>query len=633
MGTGHEGRSAAAGGARSGLRLGLVLAALWLALAIPLLPSYGPTVDESVGEFPYGEGLLHWIGSSDVTLEQTLVHPVAPPFREPHPHWVMNQPWTDVWPLGSFLSAVSCRWVWTDAGWLDAVAAHHLPVPLFVAGLVVAMTLWMARRVGPLAAVAAVLCLLSSPRFFADAINNLKDAPEAVLYVLAWFALARAVERASLRSWALAAVAAAAALAQKANALFLAPQGIAWLLIAARAPAGDGPRRRPLWLGLLVAAALFVAVYCALSPQLWIDPIDHVARMYRHILENGNRVTNYALNADGSAPTGGVSFECVALVLWTTPPIVLLLAVVGLFSRRLAARARVFLLIGVAVPIGRNLLPGSVNFDGVRHFLEFMPCLALLAGAGADAVVRALARPLEGAHARVAALVRPVALLALVAPGAAAVARTHPHGIAWFNGLLGGLRTAQARGLPDATDYWGGSYWQAYGWLNDHAEPGAALHVPLFRPIVRSVAHYQLRPDLKMVRLGASTPPGPLYVMYVTRRSWYDRTVRELDATAPVVHEILVDGAPILRILRIEAGEPTRAALASFTRSFVGSTLAARIAGWSLGDAHARAELASIVAERGRAGDTETLARLRRVLPAELQDGLEDFLWELDAPR
>jgi hypothetical protein len=36
---------------------------------------------------------------------------VASPFREPHPHWVYDQPWTDVWPLASFLSAVSCRWV------------------------------------------------------------------------------------------------------------------------------------------------------------------------------------------------------------------------------------------------------------------------------------------------------------------------------------------------------------------------------------------------------------------------------------------------------------------------------------------------------------------------------------------
>src|SRR5262244_1952446 len=139
-----------------GLVLGLVLAGLWLAVAIPLLTSYGPTVDESVGEFPYGEGLLHWCRSSDVSLAETIVHPVAPPFREPHPHWAFTQPWTDVWPLASFLSAVSCRFVWTGAGWLDAVAAHHLPVPLFVAALVVAMAAWMARRAGPLAAVASV---------------------------------------------------------------------------------------------------------------------------------------------------------------------------------------------------------------------------------------------------------------------------------------------------------------------------------------------------------------------------------------------------------------------------------------------------------------------------------------------
>ena len=509
------------------------------------------------------------------------------------------------------------------------MAAHHLPVPLFVAALVVAMAMWMARRAGPLAAIAAVRGLLTSPRFFADAIHNLKDAPEAALYVLAWFATARAVERMTLRAWALAAVAAAAALAQKANALFLAPQGLAWLLIAARAPApsgpegdaSDAPRRRPLWLGLAVDFALFVALYFALSPQLWIDPVDHVARMYRHILESGNRVTSNALLVDGDASSGGVSFECAALVLWTTPPLVLVLALVGLFTRRLSVRDRAFLLIGVAVPVGRNLLPGSVNFDGVRHYLEFMPCLALLAGAGTDAVVRALARPLATAHARAAAFVRAGALALLVVPGAVAVARTTPTGSPTQRVRR---RTPGARRAPSRRDRLLGQ--QLPGGDCSGRPRGTGAVVDAASPRSCPVAHYKLRPDLKLARLGRNAPQSPLYVMYVTRRSWYDRTLRELDATAAPVHQIEVDGAPILRIVRIGEPDAARAALASFTRSIVGSSLALRVAAWSLKDARARAELAAIFAGRRSAGDAETLARLRRLLPAELQGGLEDLL-------
>src|SRR5262249_37555182 len=149
------------------------------------------------------------------------------------------------------------------------------------------------------------------------------------------------------------------------------------------------------------------------------------------------------------------------------------------------------LLIGVAVPVGRTLLPGNVNFDGVRHFHEFMPCLALLAGAGLDATTRALARLLAARSVRTAAVARVAAALVLIAPGAVATVRTEPNGLAYFNSFIGGLGGAQARGVPEATDYWGNSYWQALDWLNGHAEPGAAVRFAIFPTIARSVAHYR----------------------------------------------------------------------------------------------------------------------------------------------
>jgi hypothetical protein len=449
----------------------------------------------------------------------------------------------------------------------------------------------------------------------------------------AWLSAWRALERGTLRSWALAAVVAAAALAQKANALFLAPQGLLLLAVVAftrrGAPAEaateqPAPARRPLWPALSFAFVLFVAVYFALSPQLWIDPVDHVGRMYRHVLENGSRVALEARRSGEFAGHGGaISFEGVELVAWTTPPLALLLASIGLFTRRLALRDRLFLLIGVAVPVGRTLLPGNVNFDGVRHFHEFMPCLALLAGAGLDAVARALARPLAA---------RVVAALAFIAPGAVATVRTEPNGLAYFNSLVGGLAGAQARGVPEATDYWGNSYWQALDWLDEHAEPGAAVRFAIFPTIVRSVAHYRLRHDLKLARYAKAPPNGPLYVVYVTRPRWYDRTLREIDATCPKVHEIEVDGAPILKILRFDQGEPTRAVLDRFTHSAIAANLRDRINAWSLKQPDARAEIAGIIASTAD-DEAQKVARLRQLLPPELHEGLEDLVREFGPAR
>ena len=66
-------------------------------------------------------------------------------------------------------------------------------------------------------------------------------------------------------------------------------------------------------------------------------------------------------------------------VLVTTPPTVLALAVIGLFVSRIDTALRLFLVVWVLTPIVRTMLPGMRNFDGVRHFLEFYPPLALLA--------------------------------------------------------------------------------------------------------------------------------------------------------------------------------------------------------------------------------------------------------------
>ena len=53
----------------------------------------------------------------------------------------------------------------------------------------------------------------------------------------------------------------------------------------------------------------------------------------------------------------------------------------------------------------------------------------------------------------------------------------------------------------------------------------------------------------------AGRPPGPVYFMYVTRRDFYTGVVRILEEKYKPVHAIAVDGAPVLKIFRLEAFE------------------------------------------------------------------------------
>jgi hypothetical protein len=534
------------------------VAAAWLALGLWLAGDYGPVWDTVSGEYPWGERWLAALerGETDVLAHER--HVVSRSDRPPHPDLapasVHPFPWCQVWTVGALLSAASCRVFWDWLGWLPALTAHNLPILLLTAALLATLVVWSARRYGNASGLLAAAFLILSPRVFADAANNLKDVPEACLYTFALLAGFAACTTGRRTWWAWTGLLAAAALAQKANALFL-PAHFALFLAWALLRRLRGRPSGVVWApgGIALALASFAAAYLALSPQFWHDTGERLLAFYRQVADVGR------------APSAQVSLDGVRHVLWTTPPVVLALALAGAASRRLAARERAFLLLGVLVPIGRTALPGMRNFDGVRHFLEFMPCLALLAGIGTGDVLAAL-RALAARGApwpRLAPAARAAAALALVAPVATQAFATHPHGVCYFNALVGGLRGARERGVADAGDYWGQSYWQGLDWLAAHAEPGAAVAAPIAAPVLAAAAPLKLRPDLRLADPRTTTDARPLYVMFVLRPGWTTPLTRELLVNSTPCHALVVQGAPILHVYRRAAGEQASATLAA----------------------------------------------------------------------
>src|SRR5262249_42849284 len=116
-------------------------------------------------------------------------------------------------------------------------------------------------------------------------------------------------------------------------------------------------------------------------------------------------------------------------------------------------------------------------------------------------------------------------------------------------------RGAQAIDLHEATDYWCNSYWHGLAWISEHAPDGSAVLVPVAEHVARVAAPLRLRAGITV--LDPYDPPEPtaLYIMFTTRTSWYDDLVRSLLAHDAPVHEVLVDGAPILEIYRIDDRE------------------------------------------------------------------------------
>ena len=564
----------------SATRLGLVVAAVWVAVALVRLGDYGPTWDTPQGEYAHGEQYLGYLLTGEreyLDFSRTLGDP-RPPYprlehRAPHPSWpVPSFHWFEAHPFGALLSALSCRLVWDRLGWLGAFPAHHLPIVLWVAVLLAVLVRWAAARWGAAAGVAAALSLLLAPRFLSEAFNNLKDAPEACLYALAVLAFAAALARPHPARFALAGALTGLALAQKFNALFIPPHVLLYWGLANVARRLRGRPALPFpWLGAAVAFAAGLIAWLAVSPMLWTDTLA------------GTQVFLDYWRKQGLMPFEVDRWDGLRSWLWTTPPALLVLAALGLCRFRLDSDDRCLLVLGLLVPLGRTTLPHAVNFDGVRHFLEFQPFLALAAAAGFAWLLELVTWPWASARRRwVSAsaagegprpLVPPpsatppalsVALLLLVfAAPAAAVVTTWPHGTCYFNAFVGGLGGAQARGVPSATDYWAGSYWQGLEWLDEHAEPGASLLVPVAPQVASAAAAVRLRPDLVLLPPlpPPEAPPAVLYVMYVTRPAFYDAVAYDLDRTDVPVHELQVQGGTILRIHRLDGPERVRRAL------------------------------------------------------------------------
>jgi hypothetical protein len=145
-----------------------------------------------------------------------------------------------------------------------------------------------------------------------------------------------------------------------------------------------------------------------------------------------------------------------------TPPAIFIASAAGLVAwiRRKDpdATPRVALVvIWLAVPYLRSMMPHSNFYDANRHFIEYVPALCALAGWGLDQVLRAI----EARSGGWLATVRGRQLLQLGIPLAAAVTivvpllRYAPFETAYFNFLTGGLGGAQARALlrmPPPTD-------------------------------------------------------------------------------------------------------------------------------------------------------------------------------------
>jgi len=552
-----------------------VVALLFLTLALATIRDYGVMWDCS--EMYLGDRNLQFLLTFDADyLDYGKPMPMPEYSRPDHPDFqaiahaaVINLPLyspQDIFPVGYVSSSLTKKIFYSWLGWLGAIEAHHLAPILWFTLLLIAFHRFVLGTLGRWPAVIAVLALATYPRLLAHSHFNLKDIPSLTLFSLVVFAFYRGVTAESWRSILAASVLWGVAIATRPNSLFLplvlAPW-LAWVLWS-RHRAGRRLLTRELRAALVAFPFVSLVATLACWPFLLAD-------FPRHLLATIDFLVSFGYGGDGhwhAAPAING--------LVTMPVVVLALAAVGLVAAclrpaRLGGEGLLLLLVGwLVVPPLRVSIPSAVDYDVIRHWLEFVPPVCVFAGLGGARILAGLGAlgrrlfPAAAAKAR-GGLATGVALCLVglsFSPVIAWEIRNHPNQLVFYNALVGGLQGAQRRQLRGATDYWGISTRSGMRWLGEHAEPNAALVVPIGHSTVAYTEKVWLRKDIRFINSEIldvdevwrqiAAYQGVLYVMYVTRTEFYSDELRALDAQVPPAWSIQVDGGTILKILRFD---------------------------------------------------------------------------------
>jgi len=202
------------------------------------------------------------------------------------------------------------------------------------------------------------------------------------------------------------------------------------------------------------------------------------------------------------------------------------------------SKAALFTVLWFFLPLSRYLKPGMAVIDDVRHFMEVLYPLSLLAGIGTLTIFNRL--PLFYKRAAYT-----VFFIYLLIP----VVTFHPHQTSYFSEAVGGINRAQNK---FDIEFWANAYKQALPWLNQHAPLNSKITVAMAPDIARLYLRQDLKDRLGTVNLGIrddSVYTTSDYTVILNRQSFYNwYAVNSYMSSRQPVFSLTVHNVPLVRI-------------------------------------------------------------------------------------
>ncbi|GAP39396.1 ArnT family glycosyltransferase [Flexilinea flocculi] len=510
---------------------------------ISTLTQYGATWDESLGNLFFGERYLHYFSSFDPNYlrfdEYLSMH-------KNHQLDLFKSPCRGIphqFPALADTASAATMYVFSyKLKWLDPIDAFHLFPILLVSSFLVVFYFFISKRLGKWVGLFSILFMGTFPRLWGDMHFNVKDIPEMVFFGFALLAFWVWYENPSWKRAVLVGLAGGVALGVKANALFLPVTFILGFWPIAPKAMWNHIKTRYFQYILMLASGLIT--YFLSWPYLYSNP-SNVKNYFSYIFSRGTTSASIIWN-----------WQPLSITIAVIPEIMLLCLVIGLYFSIIQIRKKKEIayrlaLIWFLVPIIRNSIFSSVNFDGIRHFLEFVPAAALLAGMGAASIIN-----LIGKQNKKTVIASGISLFLLTTINTAFIIKEFgSYQYIYFNKICGGLAGGKEKfGADEATDYWGSSYRKGLKWLSKNADRDSKLYVAVGDHIVKLVDSIWLRDDIEVIdapQIAGSINKGKsVYIMFITRPSFYDPIALECLSKLDPVFEIRVNDVSILEIYK-----------------------------------------------------------------------------------
>lgn len=448
-------------------------------------------------------------------------------------------------PLSDHLAAFFNVVFFQKLGILDDITSFHLYNILAGTFIVLIVTFFAIETFGKFTSLITFLVLVTYPLFWAETHFNMKDVAQAAFFSAFIFCIYKA--QSPNKNWFLiSAIFFGMALGTKFNILFAPLIVLPYFFI--RFFRKKINLKSNYFFILLVWVSIVVLIFVGSWPFLWHNP-DNIFKIFEYYRNIGTG-TNY--QPDQFFWLGINTFP-LQWIFFTTPPLTLILVVIGLFScwknRFKFNSVTILWLIWFLAPILRVSMSGASIYGGVRQIFEFIPALALVSGMGAYQIVAWLKLP----EARKSAVI--IISLSFLWQIQTLIA-LHPNENVYFNSFIGGLSGARDRNFPSWGNSFGNAYLQGIKWLNENAQPNAKLALVQGTPanapavLLRKDINYLYSDTSNDSYFSGDAKEGE-YLMELTYNDTYkpDSEIwRYVDKFLIPVYEVKVDGVPILKI-------------------------------------------------------------------------------------